>query len=267
VSSRAVRFGFAAIALALGAGTVSCTFNDAAPRASVCSAVDDLQTLAPDLAAGIPAHDDVVTRARSALAAIAAAAPGNVAAAANMLAAALGPAGPGSPGSTLPGTTAPAAVGSTPGAGAGSVPDSSSAREALTVWALDTCAVDPFVSKDPGPTRTGPPPGSIPGTTAPRVSSAPDWEEIKTQVRARHPNAGWFDAATDGSVAVDPSLGISVVVFGPVDDSAMAACRDVQDTLVASHPPNTPVRVRVRGPVGSGGAATGRDGTCQPFSD
>lgn len=251
----------ASVLTAAAAGCAPARSAESTGEPAVC---DDVRRLAdtvtpllagaaPDAASRQALHDE--------LRAIAAASPGEVASATASLEVQL-LAEPGTPvGDATTPTSAPsAAPGPASGQAAvpGSVPvgDEVTAREVVTLWALDACGLDPFQPRRPAVAASS-------ATTGParRIAGALDWPAVQDLVAGVHPGAPWLARDTQGTVADDPDLGVTVVVFGAGGDQALEVCRDVRAALTTARPGAT-VRVRVRGPVGEAGAATAADGSC-----
>lgn len=252
----------ASVLTAAAAGCAPARSAESTGEPAVC---DDVRRLAdtvtpllagaaPDAASRQALHDE--------LRAIAAASPGEVASATASLEVQL-LAEPGTPvGDATTPTSAPsAAPGPASGQAAvpGSVPvgDEVTAREVVTLWALDACGLDPFQPRRPAVAASS-------ATTGParRIAGALDWPAVQDLVAGVHPGAPWLARDTQGTVADDPDLGVTVVVFGTDGgDQALEVCRDVRAALTTARPGAT-VRVRVRGPVGGAGAATAADGSC-----
>lgn len=259
------------VGLALGAVAVGCAparSAESTGEPAVCADVRRLADSTAPLLAGATADAALRQAVHDELRAVAAAAPGEVAAATATLETQL-LADPGSPGvGPGPATTAPPGPGSgsTPGSGSGAPSGTSaSPREVVTLWALDTCGLDPFQPRRPAPT------GATAGATAVatrRHGGVLDWAAVRELAAGVHPGAGWLARDTQGTVADDPDLGVTVVVFGTDGgDEALEVCRDVRAAVVAGRPAGTAVRVRVRGALGQPGAATRPDGSCTPVAD
>ncbi|MFN8040948.1 MAG: hypothetical protein U0Q07_17160 [Acidimicrobiales bacterium] len=233
-------------ALALGAVAAGCAPARSAESTGEPAVCEDVRRLA-DSAAPLLAGATVRQAVHDELRAVAAASPGEVATAATALEAQL-VADPGTPVGDTTATTAPA--------------NATPPREVVTLWALDTCGLDPFQPRRQVATAT------TAATAVRRRTGVLDWPAVKDLVAAARPGAEWLARDTQGTVADDPDLGVTVVVFGSAGgEEALAVCRDVRAAVVAERPNGTAVQVRVRGPVGETGAATRPDGSCTTTDD